>query len=73
MDKFDINWYFGFVYYNNKFFGGTRNEYRLSKTKAFIKKYKLTAGDALIFKRDSLKQRRIDFQNKKKFEDKKVK
>ena len=55
---------FWFVYYNNKFFGGTRNEYRLSKTKAFIKKYKLTAGDALIFKRDSLKQRRI-IQNKK--------
>ena len=38
-------WSFG------KFFGGTRNEYRLLRTAGFIKEYALKEGDKIIFKK----------------------
>lgn len=45
-------WKFSFIYYNNSYFGGTRNEYRLTWMTAFIKNYNLKAGDKLTFLRD---------------------
>jgi len=42
-------WEFSFIYYNNKFFGGTRNEYRLTGTTRYIKKYSLKEGDIITF------------------------
>lgn len=44
-------WTFNFIYYNNKFFGGTRNEYRLTCMTEFIRRYSLKEGDVVIFKK----------------------
>ena len=59
IDKFDNSWFFGFVYYNNKFFEGTRNEYRLSKTIHYIRSCNLNEGDSIIFFNDEKKRRII--------------
>ena len=64
-DLMEKKWEFSFVYYNNKFFGGTRNEYRLSKTKSFIRQNDLVAGDSLLFSYKSDKKRVISFLKKK--------
>jgi hypothetical protein len=45
-------WDFVFIYYNNKFFDGTRNEYRLTRMTEFIRVHSLRAGDELILTRD---------------------
>lgn len=41
-------WEFAFIYYNNKFFGGTRNEYRLTHMTKFIRQAGLVQGDEVI-------------------------
>lgn len=45
-------WEFSFIYYNNRFFGGTRNEYRLTCMTPFIRAANLKAGDKLTLHRD---------------------
>lgn len=42
-------WYFTYIYYNNKFFGGSRNEYRLTGLAAFLKANALKPGDSIVF------------------------
>ncbi|MBT6049435.1 MAG: hypothetical protein HOI47_25830 [Candidatus Scalindua sp.] len=51
-DSFEDKWSFSFIYYNNLFFNGTRNEYRLTGMTSFIKTHKLKAGDELSLARD---------------------
>ena len=41
-------WKFNFIYYNNKFFGGTRNEYRLTGMTVYIRKKNLKIYDKII-------------------------
>ena len=38
-------WEFSFIYYNNRFFGGTRNEYRLTRMTRYIREAGLATGD----------------------------
>jgi len=45
-------WTFAFIYYNNRFFGGTRNEYRLTCMTPFLRSHNLRAGDRLTLHRD---------------------
>ena len=45
-------WEFSFIYYNNRLFGGTRDEYRLTRMTPFIRKYGLRPGDQVILRRD---------------------
>lgn len=55
LDFTDINnrlWRFVFIFYNNAFFGGTRNEYRLTHMTAYLQSYKLQSGDQIILKRE---------------------
>lgn len=52
-DKEGRPWQFNFIYYNNKFFGGTRNEYRLTQMTRYIQMNRLKAGDAVILRRAS--------------------
>ncbi|MBN2783454.1 MAG: hypothetical protein JXR25_01400 [Pontiellaceae bacterium] len=52
-DQFGEQWSFSFIYYNNKFFGGTRNEYRMTGMTRFINAHNLKAGDTLTLSRDS--------------------
>lgn len=51
-DSTGDKWDFAFIYYNNRFYGGTRNEYRLTRMTPFIKAHNLKAGDILTLSRD---------------------
>ena len=53
LDPAGEEWTFNFIYYNNAFFGGTRNEYRLTCVTKFFRCHSLKTGDTLIFKRTS--------------------
>jgi hypothetical protein len=55
-------WTFAFIYYNNRFFGGTRNEYRLTGMTAFFRDFNLKAGDRIILRRESARIVRITFK-----------
>jgi hypothetical protein len=43
--------YLNFIYYNNKKFGGTRHEYRLTGLSRWIKNHGLRADDSIQFNR----------------------
>lgn len=45
-------WEFAFIYYNNAFFDGTRNEYRLTRMTKYIRQAGLAVGDEVILSRD---------------------
>lgn len=62
IDDAGREWTFAFIYYNNRFFGGTRNEYRLTGMTAFLREFNLKAGDTVILKRESPRQIRITFK-----------
>ena len=48
-DKNNEYWQFNYIYYNNKLFGGTRNEYRMTRMTSFFKKHNLKHGDRIQF------------------------
>ena len=50
-DEAAQHWKFNFIYYNNRFFGGTRNEYRLTGMTSFIRQNNLKVGDTIILSR----------------------
>lgn len=54
-------WTFCFIYYNNRFFGGTRNEYRLTGMTAFFREFNLKAGDSVILRQESPRQMTISY------------
>lgn len=47
-DPHGVLWPFRYVYYNNMFYGGTRNERRLCRTHKFLKANEASAGDTLV-------------------------
>lgn len=49
-DDDERRWEFAFIYYNNKYFGGTRNEYRLTRMTPYIRGCGLKPGDNLILR-----------------------
>ena len=44
-------WEFAFIYYNNVFHGGTRNEYRLTRMTRYMRSAGVVAGDEVILSR----------------------
>ena len=42
-------WVFNFIYYNNRFFGGTRNEYRLTCMTQYLRNSNAKVGDEVLF------------------------
>ena len=46
-DTLSQEWPFNYIYYNNRRFGGTRDEYRLTCTASYIKRNKLRSGDSI--------------------------
>jgi len=50
LDQTGRQWSFNFIYYNNRFFGGTRNEFRLTGMTDFFREFNLKAGDAVILR-----------------------
>ncbi|MDD2620889.1 MAG: EcoRII N-terminal effector-binding domain-containing protein [Syntrophomonadaceae bacterium] len=55
-------WNFNFIYYNNKFYGGTRNEFRLTEMTKYIRTNNLNAGDTIILHRNKSGDRFIEHQ-----------
>lgn len=51
VDTSDRKWEFNYIYYNNKFFEGTRNEYRLTGMTEYIRTYNLKSGDKIILRK----------------------
>ena len=60
-DKSGKIWKMNFIYYNNRFFGGTRNEYRLTGMTAYFRESNLKAGDEVILTRSN-NQLNIDYK-----------
>ncbi|MEK0314808.1 EcoRII N-terminal effector-binding domain-containing protein [Cohnella sp. 56] len=46
-------WTFDFIYYNNVYFGGTRDEYRLTPMNEYFNLYGLRAGDTIVLERST--------------------
>jgi len=44
-------WRFNFIYYNNKLWGGTRDEYRLTYINKYLRYSNAKRGDSLVFHR----------------------
>jgi hypothetical protein len=59
LDENDCEWTFNFIYYNNRFFGGTRNEYRLTGMTVFFREWDINAGDTLLFSKKGPRTIRI--------------
>ncbi|MCP8939918.1 hypothetical protein NK718_15435 [Alsobacter sp. SYSU M60028] len=51
-DESGAEWEFAFIYYNNRLFGGTRNEYRLTRMTRYIREQALVPGDEVLLSRD---------------------
>lgn len=64
MDEYDNEWVFNFIYYNNCFFGGTRNEYRLTGMTEFIRSNDLKVGDEVFFRKNDESKYFISFRKK---------
>ncbi|MFC1740107.1 EcoRII N-terminal effector-binding domain-containing protein [Pseudomonadota bacterium] len=58
-------WEFAFIYYNNKYFGGTRNEYRLTRMTPFIREHGLAAGDKLCLERSDSGRLHVRYERKR--------
>jgi hypothetical protein len=56
-DSADEKWAFAYIYYNSRFFGGTRNEYRLTCMTQFLRSANLKAGDKLTLHRQGASYR----------------
>jgi len=61
-DMFGKKWKFNFIYYNNKFWGGTRNEYRLTGLTSFFREYNLVSGDKITFIKDENEYYIVSFE-----------
>lgn len=55
-------WQFAFIYYNGRHFGGTRDEFRLTRMTPFLRQAGLVAGDELLLTRDSDGHRTVDWR-----------
>ena len=53
VDCNNVTWSFNFIHYNNKLFGGTRYEYRLTKMTRFFREHGLKEKDRVEFKLDA--------------------
>lgn len=64
VDSSGVEWEFAFIYYNNKLFGGTRNEYRLTRMTRFIREASLVTGDEVILSRSDDGEYGVTFKRK---------
>jgi hypothetical protein len=64
-DALGTKWTFSFIFYNNRLFGGTRNEYRLTCMTPFIRRHNLHSGDKLLLSRDEENRFHISYKRLK--------
>ena len=50
-DDSGTKWEFAFIHYNNRLFGGTRNEYRLTRMTQYMRAARLVEGDTVMLRR----------------------
>ncbi len=55
-------WKFNFIYYNNKFFNGTRNEYRLTGMTNFFRMKNLKVNDKILLSKKNINDHFIDYE-----------
>jgi hypothetical protein len=60
-DRTGRQWALVFVYYNNCRFGGTRNEYRLTRLTRFLREASLRPGDTIVLTRFDKQEYGIDY------------
>lgn len=65
-DDSSSRWEFAFIYYNNALFGGTRNEYRLTRMTRYIRESVLKIGDEIILSKDDNGKYGISYKRKNK-------
>src|SRR5690606_4122372 len=63
-DETGTGWEFAFIYYNNKFFERTRNEYRLTRMTKYIQQSGLIEGDEILLTISNIGSYNIDFRRK---------
>ncbi|MEK5394291.1 EcoRII N-terminal effector-binding domain-containing protein [Paenibacillus sp. FSL K6-2859] len=56
------SWKFNFIYYNNRYFGGTRNEYRLTGMTSYIRQNNLIANDKITLEKTFDNRRFIKYE-----------
>jgi len=61
IDATGHEWTFAFIYYNNRLFGGTRNEFRLTGMTAYFREFNLKAGDKVMLRREAARVVKITF------------
>lgn len=66
VDDTGREWTFNFIYYNNRIWGGTRNEYRLTGMTAYFREFNLKAGDVVILRHLSPKHLGVSFRRERK-------
>lgn len=64
-DDSDEVWEFAYIYYNNRLFGGTRNEYRLTRMTKYIRQASLKEGDEIVLHRPAADTYRISYRRRK--------
>lgn len=65
LDNAGNEWEFAFIYYNNRLFGGTRNEYRLTRMTRFIRENGLIPGDEVLLSRNANGEYSVDIRRQK--------
>ena len=55
-------WHFNFIYYNNRFFGGTRNEYRLTCMTRYLRARNAAVGDQVVLFKDGDGRLHVDVE-----------
>lgn len=63
-DESGTRWEFAFIYYNNRFFGGTRNEFRLTRMTPYMRLNALKPGDEIILEKDGDGRRYIRYKRR---------
>lgn len=64
-DQSGDGWEFAFIYYNNRFFGGTRNEYRLTRMTRYIRESGLVPGDEILLTRSETGDYSVGFRRQR--------
>lgn len=65
-DQAGRHWEFAFIYYNNRRFGGTRDEYRLTRMMPYLRESGLVAGDEVVMHRDGDRNYSISYRRPQK-------
>jgi hypothetical protein len=64
VDDEGTQWEFCFIYYNNRFFGGTRDEYRLTRMTKYLRGNNLSPEDEVLLNRPRSDSYRVSYRRR---------